>query len=189
MGSFFSNAICFSEDIDRIKQFITDNKRNAFILSNPATPNHCLVTESVCDSLSIRENNQFLKPLSSVTEKPVFACIVHDSDDLLLCLFSNGNDDYELVKSLDFTETGELHFNGLEALSITFNVSEEELTKIHKNEVSDSYAFAEEYQKLIYSVLGLPEWSIGIGYNYLFDEDDLKLSLQNQGIKIEYIGN
>ena len=185
MGSFYTNAICSYNDLKIIEKYILDNKRNAYILIKEGDDKHIVLTEERCDSQSFRENNLFFRPLSTLTKNPLLGCIVQDSDDLFLCLFSRGEDIYELISSLEYSVDGEIKFHNVGALTEAFGGDTNELMKLHTTENARKHAFAEDYQKEIYSTIGVPLWSIGIGYDYLSEEPELRDELKSMGISIK----
>ena len=189
MGSFYTNAICALDDREIIEGYIKNNNRNAFLLSKVNEENYIVITEERCDTLDFRENNLFFRPLSKLTKSPILGCIVHDSDDLFLCLFSAGKDIYELINSLEYSDDGKLKYNNIEALHESFSGNLDDLKRLHTTQNARKHAFVEDYQNEIYSSINVPLWSIGIGYNYLSREPQLIEELNQKGIIVnEYKG-
>lgn len=185
MGAFYTNAICSFEDKEIIEKYISNKKRNAYLLFKENDPKYFIITEEKSDSQSIMESNSFYRPLSALTKGPLLGCIVHDSDNLLLCLFSKGKDAYELADAPDFTGP-ELYVRNVEALIAAYGADEKKVSETHMTKNAKKHALAEDFQGEIYSAIGVPLWGIGVGYHDLKEDEALIRYLEAQGVTVKH---
>ncbi|WP_131667325.1 hypothetical protein [Psychrobacter pygoscelis] len=208
MGSFYVNATVESS-AEQAGEFLKAKNLNAFVM--PTAAKQCVIYEAICDMQDIEHLHNLLVELTAKLDCVALGVLNHDSDMLLLTLFKSGEylADYtcgwgfdEMYEGCEVDEEGELiepepksaeeiaakeqqkkqaAHTMSQMLASAFNCPDKQeaiLAALHKE-----FVFASEVQEALADIIGLPDCSIGLGYNYISElmndghsEDELDMS-------------
>lgn len=182
MGNFYVNITTKDAQTKDLEHIISDNGYSAFIISEN---NYCVIYEKNCDRQDTTHLTKLLKQISNDLSCTAFGILNHDDDMLLYSLWHQGEelDHYNSCPGMFAEEPTEADMQpkGGNASLLTQTFLGADLEDIDKTEAdkiasihhikdvlhSGDYVFAVERHSALVSALGLPECSVGYGYNYL----------------------
>lgn len=177
MGRFYTNVTVKHGDAEHVARTVVPLNRFAVI----APPVDGFVV--VYDRASERQDDmiiQFARTLSQQLETVAFAVMNHDDDILYYWLFDCGaeQDKYNSCPWY-FQDSVEPLPQGGDAKTLASLLGKSRAAKrvdeiLHCDadpEVEGPYTWQTERHADLVEALGLPEWAVGYGYNYLADAD------------------
>ncbi len=168
MGNFYVNFTVKRDDPERVAAALKGAACRAFI--TPPSNGYVMVCEEQSDTQDEVAIKQVGALLSRTADAPVLAVLNHDDDILCYWLLEHGqvSDSYNSCPDY-FGESDEEESDSggdakrlCEALSVpSAAAAVDEILR------SDEYAFAIDRHSALAAGLGLPPFSVGLGYQYL----------------------
>jgi hypothetical protein len=164
MGSFYTSHTLRGPSHQQLIAFL--NERPAFIstTSNSITT----ILDQACDSQDADELNALAAQLSAHFKCPVLAVLNHDDDVLYAVL-------YELGRKTDEYNSNPLCFDddacddapsGGDAKRLAAAFGAGDTGAVEAALRGTGFTLATQRHQALAHALGMPEWSVGIGYNY-----------------------
>lgn len=186
MGNFYTNITLRGSNQDSIVEFLTQQKRRAFV--SPTVGECTVVYDEECESQDTRILEELAANLSRQFNCPALAVLNHDDDILWYRLFDAGQPLDEYNSSPDYFDGDEdespLPKGGdVRRLCRAFK-AEQSVTEVERvlRAVDEDYVFSSERHEDLFKALGIPTFSVGCGYNYL-QEGDLPEGLDSDSLK------
>lgn len=179
MGAFYTNITLKGPAQAEIVELLEREGMDAFV---SPTSNGCTVVFDERSETRSEALSELAMRLSDVFSCPALAVLVHDSDILMTFLFEAGKltDEYNSAPDyFDDDGDGSPPSGGnASRLSAAFGRAEREnevrailQSHVPYDEVEDAignpYLFAENRHHALVEALGLPVWSVSMGYRYL----------------------
>lgn len=191
MGSFYVN-ITANMSAKEAVSFLKTKGACAYVM--PSGEQQCVIYEEHCDTQDITHMHELLLALTAEQNCSALGVLNHDDDMLYLTLWNNGKHKAELTVGYGPEEMDmnyELDEEGVpigwsqeteeerdikeaenkeqasvmaKALSEPFAVTDVEAIL---NALMQDFVFANEVHASLAEVLDLPEFSVGLGYNYI----------------------
>lgn len=180
-GSFYTATLYPKESTDTVKSLLKG--RNYFICSK--NEDYHLVTESRMEKQNSKLILDFVKKLSQKSRRPIVSYMIHDSDVLWLVIYKGGKEAFILDNTDKYFSGGK--FVQKESVNIPklFSIDKAEWNEKICEEKFEKALFADEFLFEIMRVLKLPDWAVGLGYNYLKEDEDFRSEAEDSGIIIE----
>lgn len=177
MGNFYTNIILRGSSQESIAEYLDRQNRNAYV--SPTVNGCTVVYDEQCES----QDTPILEGLAANLSKqfvcPALAILNHDDDILWYKLYDSGQfvDEYDSSPSYFDTSATEIAApkGGVaQVLCRVFKAENNlaEVEKILRAPQPDRYVFAIERHEELARALGIPNFSVGCGYNYI-QEDEL----------------
>lgn len=164
MGSFYVNYTVRSTDQAAVVKSLKG--RSAYV--TPVKDGALLVTDEAAETQEIDAVREVGELLSTGLKTQVLAVLNHDDDMLWYGLFDKGRLTDEYNSAPDYFEGGTSPPTGGDARTLCAAFgragSEKELDAVLKKK---DYVFAMERHADLVKALGLPEFTVGCGFNYL----------------------
>lgn len=157
--------------------------KNFYICSKEDDYN--LVTEEKMDEQNPIDILEFVKKLSSKTDKPVITYMIHDSSVLWFLIYENGDEIFIFDNSDEYFCDGKFIQKEKKNIPQIFGINENDWKKEINKDKFQKCIFADEFLMALITTLKLPDWVVGIGYNYLSEDDTFVSELKKGGINIE----
>ncbi|MCR5506217.1 MAG: hypothetical protein K6F04_00010 [bacterium] len=180
-GSFYTATLYPKENTNDVKKILKGKKY--FICSKAEEYN--LITEEKMDEQNTSLILDFVKRISSKTEKPIVSYLIHDSDILWFVVFKNGKQIFLLDNTDEYFSGGNFILKGKEKVPTLFNIDANKWKAEISKEKFEECIFSDDYLLKILDILKLPNWVVGIGYTYLSEDKDFISELEKIGINIE----
>ncbi len=165
MGSFYTNFSVKSSNASAIQAALKKARRSALV--TPAKNGWVVVYDEESDSQDTGTIEELAALLSKDQDCPVLAVLNHDDDILCYWLFQNGNPLDHYNSNPEYFDEGEGSDRGGDAdlLCQTLGVPtavETVRELLHEGD----FTFAMEQHAQLAAALKLPEYSVGVGFNY-----------------------
>ncbi|MBQ0944525.1 hypothetical protein KAK07_14400 [Ideonella sp. 4Y16] len=168
MGSFYTNHTVRGPSQAQLLEWLHD--RPAFV--SKVEHGQAVVLDAECEE----QDGEVLAGLASQISKqfscPVLAVLNHDDDVLYFELYENGikTDEYNSSPSFfdESADTDEPLGGDAERLCSVFNATDPEKVEAA---LRGDYVFAFKRHRDLALALGLPIYSVGLGYNYVSEGD------------------
>jgi len=185
-GSFYSNIVVLSADVQNFHEILTQMDINAYYVLKDSV---AVIYEENIDDQDIKYGMKLSKNISKIFNSIAVYTTVHDSDIVLMYVYKNDN----LIFLYDSMPG---YFNGedipprirfLDKLIEVFPfVSKEEMLNVLTTSIDE--LFAEELHERIINLLELPLFSVGFGYNFLNDTDERRYFEDDFQVRVDKIG-
>jgi hypothetical protein len=177
MGSFYTNITLRGPAQASVAEYLNRQNRDAYV---SPTANDCTV---VYDAASESQDTDILEGLTSELSRqfgcPALAILNHDDDILWYKLYESGQlvDEYDSAPSYfdpRATEIAPPQGGDAQKLCGAFKAEEHsaKVEEILRAPGIVGYLFAVERHEALAEALGIPEFSVGCGYNYI-EADEL----------------
>ncbi len=190
MGNFYTNITLRSHQA-RIIELLEREERTAYVTP---TVSGCTV---VCDHESDEQDTDVLQELAALLSRELscvaFAVLNHDDDVLLYWLYENGHltDQYDSTPNYfseneneDALPSGGDAYRLCHAFGVMQNVAEvEDVLRTPSFSEDEHYLFAIERHADLVEALGVPLFSVGLGYTYIEEEYDLPEGLERDALR------
>lgn len=176
MGNFYANFSVKDAESKRVADALERAGRRAIVA--PPQRGYVVAYEEEADTQATAPILEVGGLLSREIDRPVLAVLNHDDDILCYWLFERG----ELVDSYNsdpdaFEEDEGVPAPGTgDAEKLRASLNPEADAAALEEILRGDYVFAVERHEQLAEVLGLPPWSLGLGYGYLADgelDDDM----------------
>lgn len=172
MGSFYVNITLRGPEQAMVEKTLAEEKRTAFV--SPTVNRFTVVCDRECDAQDVRTIGQVASTLSEVLSCPAFAVLNHDDDIFWYQLYENGQlaDEYDSCPDYFCTGDGPSEPAGGNASKLCelMGGSDPSIVESILRNASyqdDGYLFALERHQDLAAALGIPAFSVGLGYDYL----------------------
>lgn len=192
MGSFYVNITANTAAKEAVN-FLKSKGSSVYVM--PTDEHQCVIYEEKCDTQDIDYMYELLQALTAEQNCTALGVLNHDDDMLYLTLWNNGEHKAELTVGYDIEEMDmnyELDEEGVpigwheeteeektikkqrqqqqaekmsQALATSFNMLNNQADILKA--LSEDFVFVSELHEQLFNVLGLPEQSVGLGYNYI----------------------
>lgn len=187
MGSFYTNITLRGPAQEVVAEYLNQQNRKAYV---SPTANDCTV---VYDAESESQDTHILEDLAAGLSRqfvcPALAVLNHDDDILWYKLYESGQlaDEYDSAPSYFDPAAIEIappQGGDAQKLCGAFKAEGRaaEVEEILRAPGIVGYLFASERHQALAEALGLPEFSVACGYNYI-EEDDLPDDLNADELK------
>lgn len=184
MGSFFTRTLFPKENVDDVKTVLGNSN---FYICSKTDETYAFVSEEKMDEQNDILIAQFVRTISSKTEKPIISFCVHDSDVLSFSIYKNGKQIFVIDNGDEYFNGGDLIFSGSENVPSLFDVDENLWNENITVGKFQDCIFAEEFLFSLLEILRLPTWTNGLGYNYLNEDESFISEMGEHGIVVERI--
>lgn len=189
MGSFYVNITANTAAKEAVN-FLKSKGLSAYVM--PTGEQQCVIYEEQCDTQDIAHMYELLVALTAEQDCSALGVLNHDDDMLFLMLCSKGefkanytcgisfeemyaeyddegvpvdwSEETEEEKNIKEAEKKEQASVMVKALSEAFAVAD---MKAILEGITQDFVFANETHASLAEVLDLPEYSVGLGYNYI----------------------
>lgn len=187
MGSFYTNITLRGPAQDSVAEYLNQQNRNAYV---SPTANDCTVIyDAACESQDTRILEDLASELSKRFGCPALAVLNHDDDILWYKLYESGQfvDEYDSAPSYfdpHATEIAAPKGGDAQKLCGAFKAEgrSAEVEEILRAPGIVGYLYAAERHQALAGALGIPEFSVGCGYNYI-EEDELPEDLSADDLR------
>jgi hypothetical protein len=167
MGNFYTNVTLYGPSQTEILDDLRNHRLNAYV--SPTVGRFTVIYEQKCDTQEQGIMKRMASALSRRFECPLLAVLNHNDNVLSYCLYVNGT-------RIDHYDSAPGSFLGLalapsggnaQILCETFGVPEK-IDLVHKilhPRNHDHYLFAVDRHADLIAALGLPTFSVGLGFN------------------------
>jgi len=167
MGAFYTSHTLRGPSRDDLLAWLAD--RDAFV----STTQRSLTTilDAACESQDVRELADLAKRLSAHFQCPVLAVLNHDDDILYFELYERGEktDEYNSSPAYFSDDAGgpnEPVGGNANRLAAVFESDDAAAIEFILRKPSSDYVFQTQRHRDLAAALGLPGFSVGVGYNY-----------------------
>jgi hypothetical protein len=175
MGNFYTNITLKGPKQEQVLDYLSSLKRRASV--SPTMNQLTVVLDERCDSQDTDELEGLSADLSSKFDCVALAILNHDDDILLYRLYKSGR----LIDSYDscpdyFSDADEpAGPTGGDAGILCVEFAPNTPAAIVENILRKAYVFAVDRHNELVQSLGLSDFAIGLGFNYLSEmtEDEL----------------
>lgn len=178
MGNFYTNITLRGPQQGRVVEFLNQQGRNAYV--SPTTGSFTVVCDEKCEEQDITVLQSLASSLSAQFNCPALALLNHDDDILVYTLYSDGTlvDEYDSSPSYFDPDAEPSNPIGGDAIKLcqimgkADNVAEVENILRRSSHEDDGFVFEIERHEALVRALGLPAFSIGLGYTYI-EQDEI----------------
>jgi hypothetical protein len=167
VGAFYTNLTLRGPSAERVVEAI--GGRRAFVsrTEGPCT----VVLDQACESQNTEILSDLASQLSTRLSCPVFAVLIHDDDVLYFELWNKGRrlDQYNSCPGyFDDVPDGDQPSGGDAAvLAKSFEVADATtIESILRRGGKDKFVVESERHQELVDALGIPDFAVGVGYNY-----------------------
>ncbi|PYS80731.1 MAG: hypothetical protein DMF67_19450 [Acidobacteria bacterium] len=175
MGNFYTNITLRGVGQDEVTEFLTRQGTNAYV--TPTKNEFTVVCEERCDTQEQGELERVASELSARFHCPTLVVLNHDDDILWFKLYSDGAalDEYNSAPGYFEGDDVPPYGGNAHQLCEIFGAGQNaaEVERILRSP-DGSYRFAYERHIDLARALGLPSYTVGLGFNYL-EEDETPL--------------
>lgn len=173
MGNFYTNVTVRGPRREEVMEFLRAKKREAYV--SPTAGVFTTVYDADCDLQDEKKLRALAEDLSRELGCAALAVLNHDDDILMYILYEDGTlrDEYNSTPgyfSDSEEECGARGGNAVElcrAMGAAENAREVERILCKSGLEDDEFLFAVDRHGALARALGLPEFSIGLGYYYI----------------------
>lgn len=174
MGSFYTSHVVRGPSQSQVLSWLKERPAYVSVTQSGTT----VVLDAACESQDGEELAALAAGLSAQFNCPVLALLNHDDDILYFELYEGGEKTDEYNSSPGYFGEGdpEAAPSGGDAarLASVFGVTDS--VRIEAALRNPDYVFAMERHRDLAAALGLPEFSVGLGYTYV-EADDFPLGI------------
>lgn len=168
MGNFYTNISLKTSNQQAIVDFMNEHRRRAFI--SPAENGYICVFDELCDNQDGYEISKLGKALSKHLNCAAISVLNHDDDIFWYQVYQNGKvlDEYNSTPGYFSGSSTPPQIGDPSILCEVFGVKGSH----HLTEILESRSmFAMSTHEALADFLGLPAYSIGLGYTYIAQGD------------------
>jgi hypothetical protein len=182
MGSFYVNITVRGPTQDQLLNYLVSQDRNAYV--SPTVNEFTVIWDEEIDEQNIEIISSLASKVSKHYHCPALAFLNHDDDILWYQLYEAGKltDQYDSTPGYFDEDADPSPPSGgnasilCEAFAIPLNIGRVEAI-LRKSCFDDGgYVFALDRHRDLANAIGMPSFSVGLGYSYL-DEGDLPAEL------------
>jgi hypothetical protein len=175
MGNFYTNITLKGPQQEQILEYLSSLKRSAGV--SPTINRLSVVLDERSDSQDTDELEGLSADLSSKFDCVALAVLNHDDDILLYRLYKSGQliDSYDSCPDYFSATDTPAGPTGGEAGLLCLEFAPDKPAAVVENILRKAYVFAVDRHNDLVQSLGLSDFAIGLGFNYLSEmtEEDL----------------
>lgn len=181
-GSFYSNIVVLSTEAEKFIPVLVQMGIAAYYVLKDKT---AVIFEEKIDEQDIEYGTGLTSELSIKLNTMAIYTTNHDSDVLYISVYKNGQELFSYDSAPDYFEGGSTppEINGIDRLLSEYkNIDKQDFLDVLNSEE----VFADDLHFKIVEKLSLPDYSVGLGYNYFTDmgAEEIQKIEHEYGIKV-----
>ncbi len=167
MGNFYVNFVVKDAEPPQVADVLGRAGRRAIV--TPSKGGHVVAFDEEADSQATGPILDLGSLLSRELSRPVFAALNHDDDMLCYWLFEGGDlaDSYNSDPDAFEKEHGAPDWQAGDANILCATLRPTAAAADVEAILRSDYVFAVDRHAQLAAILGLPDWSVGLGFNYV----------------------